>query len=390
MNVSIWEQQSLLESDYLIVGAGITGLSTAAALLEARPQARVRILERGLLPSGASTKNAGFACLGSLSEVVADIRHYGEDATAQALQLKQRGLRLLRTRLGDDRIGYQPEGGYELVLPKHAAALEQMDALNAWTADVLGAPLFARGELAAWDFPEDQIAALVRLPMEGLIDTGRMMRALLRYVQERGAEVCTGCLVTGYEASEHRVAVQVANPLADAPLIFSAPHVAFCTNGFVHRLFPDVPVAPGRGQVLLTKPLPRLPFRGAFHFDEGYFYFRDVGDRVLFGGGRNLFRDAETTDQFGATEAVQQVLEAYLHALILPGQPVEVERRWSGVMGFQRDRLLPLVEQRGPRVVLGVGMNGMGIAAGSEVGRQVAQVLLGDHAAMPTKPSLSH
>ncbi|MEM1096560.1 MAG: FAD-dependent oxidoreductase [Bacteroidota bacterium] len=381
MNVSIWEQQSLLESDYLIVGAGITGLSTVAALLEARPQARVRILERGLLPSGASTKNAGFACLGSLSEVVADIRHHGEDATAHALQLKQRGLRLLRTRLGDDRIGYRPEGGYELVLPKHAAALEQMDTLNAWTTDVLGAPLFARGKKEAWDFPQDRIAALVRLPLEGLIDTGRMMRALLRYVQERGAEVYTGCLVTGYEPSANRVTVHVANPLAETPLAFSAPQVAFCTNGFVHRLFPEVPVAPGRGQVLLTKPLPRLPFRGAFHFDEGYFYFRDVGDRVLFGGGRNLFRDAEATDQFGATDAVQQVLETYLRDLVLPGQPVGIEHRWSGVMGFQQDRLLPLVEQRGPRVVLGGGMNGMGIAAGSEVGRQVAQVLLGENAA---------
>ncbi|GAB5518343.1 MAG: FAD-dependent oxidoreductase [Rhodothermales bacterium] len=321
MNVSIWEQQSLLESDYLIVGAGITGLSTAAALLEQQPRARVRILERGLLPSGASTKNAGFACLGSLSEVVADIRHYGEDATAQALQLKQRGLRLLRTRLGDDHIGYRPEGGYELVLPKHATALEQMDTLNAWTTDMLGAPLFTRGDIEAWDFPQDQVAALVHLPQEGLIDTGQMMRALLRYVQERGAEVCTGCLVTRYEASQAQVTVEVANPLADAPLLFSAPQVAFCTNGFVHRLFPDILVTPGRGQVLLTKPLSRVPFRGAFHFDEGYFYFRDVGDRVLLGGGRNLFRDAEATDQFGATEAVQQVLESYLRELVLPGQP---------------------------------------------------------------------
>ena len=54
--ISFWERESFLAYDYLVVGAGITGLSTAATLLEQAPGTRVAVLERGLLPAGASTR----------------------------------------------------------------------------------------------------------------------------------------------------------------------------------------------------------------------------------------------------------------------------------------------------------------------------------------------
>jgi gamma-glutamylputrescine oxidase len=60
----------------------------------------------------------------------------------------------------------------------------------------------------------------------------------------------------------------------------------------------DVPVKPGRGQVIITSEMEHLPFKGSFHFDEGYYYFRNVGKRVLFGGGRNLDFQTETSTKF--------------------------------------------------------------------------------------------
>ena len=44
----------------------------------------------------------------------------------------------------------------------------------------------------------------------------------------------------------------------------------------------------------------RSCLKGAFHYDEGYVYFRNIDNRVLLGGGRNLAK-AETTDVFGTT-----------------------------------------------------------------------------------------
>ena len=37
------------------------------------PKKNIIILEKGIFPQGASTKNAGFACFGSISEILNDL-----------------------------------------------------------------------------------------------------------------------------------------------------------------------------------------------------------------------------------------------------------------------------------------------------------------------------
>ena len=71
MNLSYWEYKTWLSNiDYTIVGSGIVGLNCALALREEHPHAKIVVLEKGVLPQGASTKNAGFACFGSISEIL--------------------------------------------------------------------------------------------------------------------------------------------------------------------------------------------------------------------------------------------------------------------------------------------------------------------------------
>ena len=77
MNLSYWELKSWLTNvDYTIVGSGIVGLNTALNLKKRFPKANILVLERGVLPQGASTKNAGFACFGSLSEILDDLKSH--------------------------------------------------------------------------------------------------------------------------------------------------------------------------------------------------------------------------------------------------------------------------------------------------------------------------
>lgn len=68
--LSYWERASFIAYDFIIVGGGIVGFSTAISLKEKHPLASVLVVEASFLPSGASTKNAGFACVGSLSEIL--------------------------------------------------------------------------------------------------------------------------------------------------------------------------------------------------------------------------------------------------------------------------------------------------------------------------------
>jgi hypothetical protein len=50
--------------------------------------------------------------------------------------------------------------------------------------------------------------------------------------------------------------------------------------------------------------------------DRGYYYFRNIGDRILLGGGRNLDFDVENTTEFAQTEIVQNKLEELLKEVI--------------------------------------------------------------------------
>jgi glycine/D-amino acid oxidase-like deaminating enzyme len=147
------------------------------------------------------------------------------------------------------------------------------------------------------------------------------------------------------------------------------------TNGFARQLLPQLQVVPARAQVLITKPIPSLKIKGTFHYDRGYYYFRNIGNRVLFGGGRNLDFKTEETTELSLTELVQQQLEKLLREVILPEFAFEVEHRWSGIMGLGPEKttiVMPVSEH----VSCSVRMGGMGVAIGSLVGEEGAELVL--------------
>jgi glycine/D-amino acid oxidase-like deaminating enzyme len=127
--------------------------------------------------------------------------------------------------------------------------------------------------------------------------------------------------------------------------------------------------------VLITDPILNLPFKGCFHYDRGYYYFRNVGNRILLGGGRNLDFAGETTDQFGTTELIQEGLLKLLHENILPYQTAEVEQWWSGILGLGEQKY-PIVKMLSNRVGVAVRMGGMGVAIGTLVGEQAGEMVV--------------
>ena len=131
---------------------------------------------------------------------------------------------------------------------------------------------------------------------------------------------------------------------------------------------------PARAQVLITKPIPNLDIKGTFHLDEGYYYFRNINHRVLLGGGRNLDFEGETTTSHDTTELIQNRLEELLKNVILPQTHFEIDHRWSGTMGIGANKQ-PIVAQLSSHVYCGVRMGGMGVAIGSIIGQELADLI---------------
>ena len=372
---SYWEQTAFIQNtDVIIIGSGLVGLSAALTLKKKQPQLNVLVLERGFLPTGASTKNAGFACFGTASEQLAYLKKISEKEVIELVDYKWRGLQKLRKNLGDDNIDYQQHGGYELFMEsEHENATEninEIDKLNNLLQAAIGSKevyRLANDKISTFGF--HKISHIIYNPFEGQVHTGKMMRALIYKAYQLGVMVLNNCEITkiAHDANAVNLYTSVGT--------FKARKVILATNAFANQLFPELKVVPGRGQVLITKPIEGLKLKGTYHFDGGYYYFRNIDSRVLFGGGRNLDFKTEETFEFGQTAMVQNKLISYLKEVILPNQHFEIDYWWSGIMGFG-DEIKPIVKLVEPNVFCAVRCNGMGVAMGSLVGEEVANLLL--------------
>src|SRR5688572_13042932 len=374
--LSFWEPESFLNYDVIIIGSGIVGLSAAISLKEKAPEKSVLVLERGLFPSGASTRNAGFASFGSLTELLSDLQHTPSETVLALTEKRWRGLARLRERLPDSVMDYQHTGGFELLSEKEMPALDHIEKAN----EVLR-PLFPEGTytnrpdlVKTLGFNPEKVKTVIHNPFEGHLHTGKLMKALLQLAQQKGIEIRTGAEVIDLKETSSGVCVYVQDAVRKT-VPFQAEKVAVCTNAFSQRLVPEICIKPGRGQIILTKPIPDLKFKGAFHFDEGYYYFRNVGQRVLFGGGRNLAFEQETTTEISHNETIQLQLEKLLQEVILPNQKFEIEQRWSGIMGFTEDKQ-PVIRKLSDRLVMGFACNGIGVSLSSTAGDEIAGLLL--------------
>ncbi len=375
--LSFWEEKEFTPYDFIVVGAGITGLSTAAVLAETQPNRRILVLERGLLPTGASTKNAGFASFGSLSEIVTDLRNMPEHEVFNLVKLRYEGLQKLQARISQKQMNMDMWGGYELLSEHEVLFLDHISRINDLLRPIFSDDVFriVDDKIKEFGFSKKQVKRMLFNPFEAQLDTGKLMWNLLNYVSSRGVVILTGCELQSFEDTGRKVYLKVKNPYAEEPIWFNAPKVAFCTNAFTKKLIPTLEMEPGRGQVIVTTPINNLPFHGNFHFGEGLYYFRNVGNRVLFGGGRNLDFNNEKTTQLSTTELIINDLETKLQEIILPNQSYEITDRWSGIMAFSKVKKT-IVQMHSQNIALGVRAGGMGMALGSAIGEQIAQLLL--------------
>ena len=369
--LSFWEKDSFQNYDVIIVGAGIVGLSTAASLKEKNEKLSILVLEKGVLPTGASTKNAGFACFGSITEVLSDFETTGEIETLKLIKQRFKGLNILRNRLGDENIDFQQNGGYELLDNSNVEKLEQLDRINKLTYPLFDENIYSieNDKIDSFGFNNKHVLALVKNKLEGQIHSGKMMSSLWNYVQSLGVKILTSTEVLDIKDEQNYSEVRCKN------ISFSAKKVVICTNAFTKTLFPALELNPGRGQVLITKPIENLPFKGVFHVDEGYYYFRNYGKRVLFGGGRNLDFEGETSTEFSLNEKIFNVLESKLREIIIPGFDFEIEHKWAGIMAFGGTKV-PILEKVSKNVLLGVRLNGMGVAIGSKLGEELSERII--------------
>ena len=372
MNLSYWEHKSWFNNiDFAIVGSGIVGLSCALELQNLHPKSKIVVFEKGMLPSGASTKNAGFACFGSVSEILEDLKTHSEDELVELVRNRVGGLQLLRKNLGDDILNYQEYGGYELFTEADDELFEECRSKVDYINKLLKPVFLNKNDVFSTKTDPFRFKnvkkELIFNHFEGQLDTGNMMTGLLRKVSKMGVLVLNSAEISDFSPENDRIWLKMNNSEE-----FSVKKLFIATNGFAKQ-FLNEDVRPARAQVLVTKPIKNLKIKGTFHLDKGYYYFRNIDNRILLGGGRNLDFQGEETTKVGLTPLVQNALEEILSTTILPNSAFEIDTRWSGIMGVGGQKK-PIVKQLFPNVYCGVRLGGMGVAIGSSIGRQLANL----------------
>jgi glycine/D-amino acid oxidase-like deaminating enzyme len=377
MQVSIWEKNTwFAPQDIIIIGSGFNGLWAAYHLIKKHPKLKITIVERGVIPTGASTRNAGFACFGSLSEVVGDAQAMGTDKTLSILEMRFKGLDEIQKHFSDKEIDFELTGGYELYDGNNKTSSEELlhniDYINSLVKPITGNKnTYRLADEGISSFGFGNTRHLVKNKLEGALHSGKLLQALLRAVQKSGVQVLNQITIKRFQTSDNGIEVETNHDFS-----LTAKKLLICTNAFTKDLLPEADIVPARGQVLLTSPITDLPFKGTFHSDEGYYYFRNLENRVLLGGARHKAFDEERTTDMQTTDFIQNELERYLDERILPnfrGQ-YTIEYRWAGIMAMGSEKS-PIVKEVQPNVFCAVRMSGMGVALAPIISKQVAKMM---------------
>ena len=380
-NFSYWEKTSFFQDvDFLIVGSGLVGLNTAITLKQQYPKARVLILERGILPTGASTKNAGFACIGSASEIIADLQQHPAHSVWQLVAQRYEGLNRLRQRLGDSILDFESKGNYEIFTQAQGELFEkclaEMPYLNQQLSHTIGKrDVFkekTRFDIQSLGLNPDKIQGLIWNKAEGSLNTGKMMQALLQMAYHLKVEILNGITVTGIEEIENH-AIVISHEI---PKIL-AKQVIIATNAFAKDLLPQLPIVAVRNQVFVTSAIKDLKIKGCFHSEQGYIYFRNLPDnRLLIGGARHKALVAETTAAFGENPFLEDYLYDFLKKEILPEHTAfTFEHKWSGILGMGESKM-PIIKRHSPHITVAARLGGMGVAIGILIAEKAASIAL--------------
>ncbi|MCH8545935.1 MAG: FAD-binding oxidoreductase [Cryomorphaceae bacterium] len=353
---SYWDNTQF---DIAIIGAGITGSMVAFFLEKKHPKLKVALIDAHPTPYGATTRNAGFACYGSLSEYVDDAKRHGEECALSLMLKRREGLSILKEILPPEQMDLRVDGGSELFQDSEASLFEKCldirEALNHKISNSSHYPFKVTLKPTLESGLSEGVKVIYNQD-EGSINSDLMLRQIQRRLSH--IHKYFGCQV--HQLSTHSSGVDIFTN----HFTLTAGKVLVATNAVAKTLLSHLDVLPNRGQILVTSPIPSLNIKGNIHYQEGFYYARQLSDkRILIGGGRHIDMENEQTDRMETTSTIQTAIQQVLEAVIIPeGTHYSIDHQWAGLMGFgSNNEKSPLVGADG-NVHYIVRLGGMGIA----------------------------
>ena len=336
MSTSYWLDRSgraeKKNYDVVIVGAGISGLSTAYWLNQEDPSLKVAIVEKSRLGFGASGRNAGFVTCGSVEHFNRLISKHGQAEAVEIWKFAETNLKLLQEHIIVDqgeKIEFTKRGAYSL-----AAQDNEFNELKtvAKTMTSLNIPV----EVYHSTEIEKNVGAVNFVGGIKYLDDAETNPVLLLEMMKSKIKADFFEMTEAHNYEETREGTRI---LKTDNGDFECSMIIYCLNGYspnMHPYFADK-IYPTRAQILMMEKAPMFmdgPCYANFYLD----YFRQMPNGALLIGG---FRQLEKATEVGYSDHITDVIQGALHDFVKTHLPAlndkKVSHRWGGIMGFSRD-----------------------------------------------------
>jgi glycine/D-amino acid oxidase-like deaminating enzyme len=267
--------------DIAVLGGGLTGV--AAAYFLAARGCRVALMERDVLASGASGRNAGFLLCGVASTYSVAVKSHGRERSRILWSVSRDNHTLIRGLVESEGLDclYARRGSYTLALSEQEAkALSrsaQLLAEDGFQAEYLDDTAVARL------FPGGGLLAGLHHPGDGEIHPARFVRGLARAAERKGARIYERTPVTNIAFGADSAVLETPGGRLSTSMLLLASNAY---TGLLHPYF-DGAIVGMRGQMFATEPCAARVIPAPVYVDFGFEYYRQLPDgRILAGGGR--------------------------------------------------------------------------------------------------------
>ena len=361
------------ETDYLIVGSGLTGLSTALRLADAGQQ--ITVIDAGEIAGGASSINGGMVSPDVKAGVETVYGIYGPKIGHEMWASTVRSVDLVRDLASRPGIDALIHDAGMTALGRGAKSLKKFDATVAWYREKFGVEWRVLDSRDIGSVVGGEAFNVGLFEPEGFgVHPARLSFGLAGEVAGREVTLVDNCAATAMERTSAGLRVETTR----GPI--SAREVVLATNGYTTRQ-PSKELArlvvPIGSYIIVTEPLG--PERAGKIFPTGsmtytkkrllHYMRRTHDDRILLGGRRSLHPHLDL-EESGAD--LRSALVRYFPEL----SDVAITHVWGGRLGVPFDLIPHIGRVDGAWYAMGYAGHGVGLAC--QLGYELAGMLLGE------------
>lgn len=361
------------QTDYLVIGSGLTGLTAALRLTHAGKT--VTVVDAGEIAGGASSINGGMVSPDVKAGVKEVFRRYGPEIGREMWDSTVRSVELVREMASRPEIDALIHDHGMAALGSGPDDRRKLEGTINWYRDTLGVEWELLGPDQSHEVVGGEHFDVALYEPEGFgVHPARLVFGLAREVDKAGAALVDRCQALSVASTAAGMRVTTSQGVVEAG------DVIIATNGYTTRE-PSRRLArlvvPIGSYIIVTEPLgaeraERIFPGGAMTYTKKRllnYMRRTHDDRVLLGGRRSLHTDLDLVE---SANDLRKALIRFWPEL----EDADITHVWGGKLGIPFDLTPHIGRVDGAWYAMGYAGHGVGLSC--QLGHELAGMLLGE------------